>query len=177
MIIKSSQRAKHQALAVHLLKKRDDDDYDQTVTVSNGRYIWPQDDVKQALADMEEISRQSSRVQKDLYHVTINPSEPLTAEQWASVFERYEQEFGLEDLAFIEVTHDKKGRVHKHRVYERVDVDSGKAIQLSHTRIRNEFVARQVEFELGHQLTVGKHNRTIMLRLALECQHDILEWM
>lgn len=177
MIIKSSQRAKHQALAVHLLKHRDDDGYDQTITVSNGRYIWPQDDVKQALADMEDISRQSSRVQKDLYHVTINPSEPLTEEQWGSVFERYEQEFGLEELAFIEVTHDKKGRVHKHRVYERVNIDTGKAIQLSHTRIRNEFVARQVEFELGHQLTVGKHNRTIMLRLAEEGQHGILEWM
>ena len=177
MIIKSSQRAKHQALAIHLLKRRDDDGHEQTVTVSNARYIWPQDNVRQALDDMELISRQSDRVQKDLYHVTINPADPISEEEWDKVFELYEQEFGLEDLAFIEVTHDKKGRVHKHRVYERVGIDTGKAIQLSHTKIRNEFVARQVEYELGHQLTIGKHNRAIMLRLAEQGRDDVVDWM
>ena len=177
MIIKSSQRAKHQALAIHLLKRRDDDGHEQTVRVSNARYIWPQDNVRQALDDMEIISRQSDRVQKDLYHVTINPADPISEEEWDKVFELYEQEFGLEDLAFIEVTHDKKGRVHKHRVYERVGIDTGKAIQLSHTKIRNEYVARQLEYELGHPLTIGKHNRTIMLRLADQGREDVVEWM
>lgn len=177
MIIKSSQRAQHKELADHLTKRVDIDGETQRVAISNARYIWPQDNVHRALADMEIMSWQSARVQKDLYHVSISPSAELDDDQWQRAFDIYEEEFGLQELAYIEVAHDKKGRVHRHRVYERVDADTGKAIALPYTKIRNELVARQLEYVFGQPLTVGKHNRTVMLKLAEQGKHEIVAWM
>ena len=194
MIIKSSQRAGHGELAAHLVKSRDIDGTPQTVTVSGSRGLATKDsvagdlaandNVHTALQDMEIMSMASRRCQKDMYHISINPSQPMTPEDWDAVWEVYEAEFGLSHLPFIEVTHNKAARdggkprePHKHRVYERVDVDTGKAVHLNHTKVRNEKVARVVEFTLGHPLTVGKHNRTVIKQLEQDGQQDIIAWM
>ena len=177
MIIKSSQRAGHRELAAHLIKARDEDGSPQTVAITGYRNVMSVRSVKAALIDMEMMSWASPRTKKDLYHISMNPSEELSAEQWERAWETYEEEFGLSEHPYIEVTHDKKGRVHKHRVYERVDTETEKAIKLSFTKIRNELVARQLEYAFNHQLTVGKHNRTVMLKLAEQGKEDIVTWM
>ncbi|NEZ65157.1 hypothetical protein D0962_20665 [Leptolyngbyaceae cyanobacterium CCMR0082] len=179
MIIKSSQRAGHQELAVHLMKSRDIDGTPQTVTISGSRDLVNGDDVHQALRDMAILAMASSRCQKDLYHISLSPDQAMTAEDWEIVWQLYEGEFGLDHLPYVEVTHTKGDNrpPHRHRVYERVDVESCKAVQLSHTRIRNELVARKIEFALGHNLTIGKHNRTVLKRLEQDGQQEMVAWM
>ena len=177
MIIKSSQRAGHRQLAAHLIKSRDEDGEAQTVRITDHRHLMSAQSVHAALTDMEMMSWASPRTKKDLYHISMSPSEELTSEKWRRAWEIYETEFGLENHPFIEVTHDKKGRVHQHRVYERVDTETERSIKLSFTKIRNELVARQLEYEFGHALTVGKHNRTVMLKLAEQGKEDIVAWL
>lgn len=179
MIIKSSQRAGHAELAAHLVKAKDIDGTPQTVTVSGSRDLVSNDNVHTALRDMEILAMASQRCRKDLYHISMNPDQVMTDEDWQLAWDAYEKEFGLSHLPYIEVTHDKgeHRQPHKHRVYERVDIDTGKAVQLSHTRIRNEKVARTVEFELGHKLTVGKHNRTVIRQFTDDGREDIIAWM
>ena len=179
MIIKSSQRAGHRELAAHLMKCRDIDGTPQTVIISGSRDLVNGDDVHQALGDMAILAMASNRCQKDLYHISLNPDQPMTEQDWQTVWQLYEDEFGLNQLPYIEVTHAKGDNrpPHRHRVYERVDIKSCKAVQLSHTRIRNELVARKIEFALGHALTIGKHNRTVIKRLEQEGEHAMIAWM
>ncbi|MEM8610669.1 MAG: hypothetical protein AAGF93_01530 [Cyanobacteria bacterium P01_H01_bin.105] len=179
MIIKSSQRAGHTELAAHLMKRRDIDGTPQTVTISGSRDLVNGDDVHQALGDMAILAMASNRCQKDLYHISLSPAHPMTADDWETVWQLYEDEFGLSHLPYIEVTHTKGDNrpPHRHRVYERVDIESCKAVQLSHTRIRNELVARKIEFTLGHPLTIGKHNRTVIKRLEQDGEPEMIAWM
>lgn len=178
MIIKSSQRAGHAELAAHLVKTRDIDGTPQTVTISSSRQLPVNDNVRDALFLMRLMAKTSARCRKDLYHISLSPNHSMTDEDWQLAWGIYEQEFGLEHQPYIEVTHDKGDRpAHRHRVYERVDVNAGKALHLSHTRVRNEKVARQIEHGLGHPLTIGKHNRTVMWQLAEEGKDGIVAWM
>ncbi|MEM6254815.1 MAG: relaxase/mobilization nuclease domain-containing protein, partial [Cyanobacteria bacterium P01_D01_bin.156] len=177
MIIKSSQRSGVKSLANHLTKVIDFDGVEQEIIISGSRNLALHDDVHEALQCMEFMSQLSSRVEKHMYHISVSPAEELDEEQWGRAWWAYEAEFGLSDHPFIEVTHIKKGRIHKHRVYERVDTETCKAIELSFTRIRNEKVSRILEHQFGHDLTVGKHNRTVIKQLAEEGQHAIVAWM
>ena len=178
MIIKSSQRSGAAQLATHLTNGNDN----EKVIFSDSRYLIA-DDVHGALDDMEDIARMS-RCEKHLYHISINPSHPLDKKGWHKSWQLYEQEFGLQDNAFIEVTHHKNNRTHKHRVYERVtqkDDGTVKATQLSHTYPRNEKVARLIEYELSkkdrRKPTIGKHNKSVMTRLKAEGREDVVQWL
>lgn len=163
MIIKSSQRASPRQLAYHLIN----DDENEIITLSDQRGLLSKN-VMDALDDMELIS-QASRCEKHLYHISINPSEEIREDQWQIAWELYETEFSLEDLPYIEVTHVKPdGRRHKHRVYSRIDIDTGNAVTLSFTKVRNEKVSRILEYYFEHPLTPGKHNRSVITYLKKE---------
>ena len=172
MIIKSSSRSKASELASHLTNSEEN----EIIDFSDTRGLLAKG-VHDALEDMELLSKLSPYCQKHLYHVSINPEEMLRAEDWKTVWKKYEAEFGLTENAFIEVTHIKQGREHKHRVYERVRFEDGQAVSLPHTYQRNEKIARILEYELGQPLTLGKHNRSVMKRLQAEGRDDVVEWM
>ena len=190
MIIKSSQRAGHRNLAIHLVKAQDIDGTPQTVTFTGSRDLLIDETlgthqiVEEALQDMQILAMASQRCQKDLYHISISPDKEMSAADWATAWDMYEQEFGLSHLPYIEVMHAKdsangeRREPHVHRVYERVDTTTGLAVHLSHTRVRNEKVARLLEYALGHELTVGKHNRSVMQQLLAEGgAEDVVRWM
>jgi len=179
MIIKSSQRAGHQELAKHLMKQRDIDGTPQVVTVSGSRDLITGDDVYEALDDMAIMAQASDRCQKDLYHVSMSPAAPMDEEAWAVAWDAYEQEFGLQDQPFIEVTHAKGDNrpPHKHRCYSRVDIQTGRAVAISHNYVRNELVSRLIEYNFGHDLVIGKFNRSVMKRLRQEGENEIVAWM
>lgn len=134
------------------------------------------EDVHGALDDMELLS-EGSRCRQFLYHVSINPNRTMNAEEWQQAWRAYEEEYNLVDYPFVTVTHHKQGRTHQHRVYLRVDFETNKAIKLSFTKVRNEKVARLLEYELGHELTVGKHNQAIIERLQQEGRGEIAHWL
>ena len=171
MIIKSSQRWGTKQLADHLTNSEEN----EHIHFSDCRGIFA-DTVHDALDDMEDLSHRSTRCQKHLYHVSISPDRRMNKKEWAEVWQTYEAEFCLEDRPYIEVTHTKGGRIHKHRVYERVG-DDGRAVPLSYTYQRNEKVARILEYKMGQPLTVGKHNRIVMRQLLADGYQEVVDWM
>ena len=177
MIIKSSQRAGHKSLAAHLSKQRDEDGSPQTVTIIGCRNLLSASTVEAALDDMEIMSWASPKTQKDLYHVSMSPSEELTPDQWEEAWQRYDAEFGLGNYPYVEVQHEKLGRCHRHRVYERVDTETQRAIRLSFTKIRNEKVCRELEYVFGHSLVIGAHNKAVMTQLTKQGKDDVVAWM
>ena len=164
MIIKSSQRAGAKNLAHHLVS-----DENESVRVVGTQGIIASSSIQHALAEMQAIAY-ASRCSKHLYHVSISPApdHEMTELQWRRAWELHDQIQGTDNLAYLEVEHRKNVRTHRHRVYERVDYESGKALNLSWTRIKNERIARQLEHEFGHKLIQGRHNRSVSRILKKE---------
>ena len=66
-----------------------------------------------------------------LYSVSINPSAPLTREQYFSAIQEIEARLGLADQPRAVVFHVKDGREHAHVVWSRIDLERMQAIQMS----------------------------------------------
>lgn len=171
MILKSCERKNASRLADHLMNV----EMNERVTVLASRDLVRGDNVHRALAEMTAIGK-GTRCEFHLHHVSMNPSEELTPEQWDQAWATYEQEFGLIEQPFIEVEHHKEGRTHRHRVYDRV-TEQLKAVDFSHSWKRNELVGRQLEHEFGHQMTLGKHNQYVMGRLREDGLGHMADWM
>lgn len=163
MILKASCRAPG-GLAAHLLRT----DTNETVAITGSRGVEP--DVEAALMAFT-IMGATATARRPLLHIAASPSPddpPMTAGQWQEFWALYEREFALGDRAHVEVTHVKHGRRHVHRVYCRVHPDTGRVPSDSYMRIRNEYVARMTELQLGVPLTVGKFHRQVMARIRKE---------
>lgn len=171
MILKSSQRANAASLADHLTNAHDN----ERVRVLSSRDLVRGDDVHLALAEMNAISK-GTRCTQHLHHVMMNPDRDMTPDQWAQAWEAYEQEYGLEGQPFIEVEHHKEGRTHRHRVYDRI-TEQLKAVEFSNSYPRNEKIARVLEHEFGHELTIGKHNKAVMAQLRKDGLDHVVDWM
>lgn len=174
MIIKSSQRANRKQLAEHLAS-----DENERATVVNSGGVLAQD-VAGALAEMEAMAR-GTRCIKYMYHVSISPEETarMSREDWVRTWALHDQVHGLKGLPFVEVEHAKRGRdgaerVHRHRVYCRVD-ETGRARNLDWTRIKNERISRQMEAELGHAVVAGKHNLAVLSALRRDGLAELAE--
>ena len=145
MIVKSSQRSGARNLADHLKS-----DENESVRVVGSQGIVASSSISGALAEMKAIGM-ASRCNKHLFHVSISPDadKNMTETQWKRAWELHDEVQGTKGLTYIEVEHCKKKRTHRHRVYERVDHDTGKAINLGWTRIKNERIARQLQKNHG----------------------------
>lgn len=131
------------------------------------------DQVKE-LTDMASHARTLT----PLYHVHADP-EPGTPWDDATrsrYWRRFEQEFGFERQPFAAVRHVFDGRGHEHRVYKRTLTD-GTAIRLDHDYARIEKINRLHEFEEGHRLTPGAHNRAVAAAFEREGRRDIAQRM
>lgn len=157
MIIKLSQRNNGAQLARHLIA-----DENERVSVTKIKDACGES-VSDVLAEFEAISS-GARCIKPLAHIMLSPSqdESMDENKWARLGEMIEEVHGLGGRAFVEVEHEKNGRVHRHRVYCRVDHLTGKAVNMSHTHRKNELIARQAEIEFGHALIKGKHNKAVI---------------
>jgi len=174
MIIKSSQRGQGQKLAQHLVNESEN----ERVEIGDSRLLFLKEEkaIHEALSLIELMAAQAPLCKNPFYHVSVNPDCHLSEEQWSQVWQIYEKEYNLEHQAFVEVVHTKKGRSHKHRVYSRV-TDEGKVLKMSFNHPRNEKIARRLEYEFAHPLTMGKHNRSVINRLQDEGLSEIVRWM
>ena len=91
---------------------------------------------------------------KPLYHAQINPDRVLSSEEWEKAVEIFEKEMGFENQPRAVVLHEYKGREHYHLVYSRID-EEGKAISDSWNYLHHEKAAREIERELGLEITQG----------------------
>ncbi|MCG8029938.1 MAG: relaxase/mobilization nuclease domain-containing protein [Candidatus Thiodiazotropha taylori] len=120
MILKLSLRGNRQQLADHLAS-----DENERVSPAGSRGVMSED-MGGAMAEMEAQAK-GSTTQKYLIHVSLSPSpgEEMTPAKWARAWEVFEQVQGLENHAYSAVEHEKQDRTHQHRVYSRVDMDTG----------------------------------------------------
>ena len=110
-------------------------------------------DLKETLDDWRSDS-QGENCTKPLYHAQINPDRALSREEWDKAVSLFEKEMGFENQPRVMVLHEYKGREHLHLVYSRID-ENGKAISDSWNYLHHEKAAREIERELGLEITQG----------------------
>ena len=106
--------------------------------------------IGQAFYEMKAVAS-GTRCKNFFYHAHLNPKEHerLTPEQWEWAVDELEKRLGLEGQARFVVQHEKKGRIHRHVVWSRIDVDRMRAIPNNDDYKEHQAVARQLEKEFG----------------------------
>lgn len=154
MILKGSQRAGGQNLAVHLL--RTDDNEHVRLHELRG---FAGDDLKAAFKEVEAIAR-GTNCRQYLFSLSLSPPEGERVP--VSVFEdtvaRIEKQLGLEGQPRALVFHEKEGRRHAHAVWSRIDADTMTARPLPFFKNRLRDIARDLYLEHGWKMPRGFAN-------------------
>jgi hypothetical protein len=147
MIIKSDIRGGYRSAADYL-KEQGENEVIRTVEISDP----DAKSLDEAFHNMWTVSCKS-RVQKPLHHISINPykDERLTDDQVLKIVERCEEKYGykLDHHQRVIVEHIKDGRQHFHVMWNRVSLDTGKAVWPGHHWKKSKQAAREMERELG----------------------------
>lgn len=160
MILKGNIRANGAELARHLMNDRheiDPADSFQPVSRGNERVEvaevrgFAANDLAGAFAEAEAIAA-GTRCTKPLYSLSINPSQPMSREQYAQAVDRIEDKLGLTDQARAVVFHTKNGREHCHVVWSRIDHEKMQARHMEFDRQKLREVARELVREFGHEM-------------------------
>lgn len=149
MILKGNQRAGGTDLATHLMNAFDN----ERVEVAQIRGTVAEH-LHGAFAEYEALAA-GTRCKEPLYSLSVNPSAPLSREQYYAAIDRIEQRLGLSGQARAVVFHVKHGREHAHVVWCRIDPAKMRAVQLSHDRQKLRSLARELAMEYGLELPEG----------------------
>jgi len=149
MILKGSQRTGGSDLATHLLNEFDNDDI--AVAEMKGTVAGS---LHGALAEYEAAAS-GTRCEKPLYSLSINPSAPITRNQYKSAIARIEHRLGLTGQKRAVVFHVKNGREHCHVVWSRINVKTMTAIPISHDHLKLRTLARELAAEFNLSLPPG----------------------
>ena len=143
MIIKGGSRCNRRFFARHLLNARDNERV-RVVELTG----FAHDSVEDAFRDMEAIAR-GTRCKNFFYHADLNPreNEHLTEAQWGQAVDTLERHLGLDGQARLVIEHEKQGRIHRHVVWSRIDIDAMTARPDSLTYQKHESAAREIERE------------------------------
>ena len=131
MILKGSQRGNGADLAIHLMNGFDN----ERVEVAEV-YGTVAGDLMGAFAEFEAVAR-GTKAKQHLYSLSINPSAPLSREEYNEAIAIIEGRLGLTDQPRAIVFHVKKdrdgiGREHCHVVWSRIDVERMRAVHMAH---------------------------------------------
>jgi len=149
MILKGNQRAGGADLATHLMNEFDND----LVEVAEIRGTVAQD-LHGAFGEYEAVAA-GTRCKEPLYSLSINPSAPISRDQYRAAIDRIEQRLGLSGQARAVVFHVKHGREHCHVVWSRIDTAKMRAVQLSHDRQKLRGLSQELAHEFGLTLPDG----------------------
>jgi hypothetical protein len=120
------------------------------------------DTLREALEQMQEVSRDHPRLKNFMYHADFNPREHdrLSEDQWERAFEIFEKERGIPaGQQRIVFEHEKEGRVHRHVIWLRLNLETMRASpdgldwKIAHT------ASRKIANELGLQKVIGPLDR------------------
>ena len=142
MIIKGKQAGNVRFWSQHLL--RDDTNERAEIMEISGLLS---DNLPDALCEMQAIAVQSRSQGNFMYSANINPqaNEQLTPEQWQQAVDTLEKNLGLEGHQRVVVEHEKFGRVHRHVIWNRVDVDTLRVADIGGNYRIHEKTARELE--------------------------------
>lgn len=159
MILQGNIRGNGAKLARHLLNDRqpDPEASHQPAQIGNERVEVAQlrgfaaTDLAGAFAEAEAIAT-GTKSTKPLYSLSINPSQPMSREEYGRAVDRIEQKLGLTDQPRAVVFHVKHGREHCHVVWSRIDHEKmqAKHMEFDHQKLRE--VARELVREFGHDM-------------------------
>jgi hypothetical protein len=154
MILKGSQRAGSQQLAAHLLKTLDNEHVE-----AHELRGFASDDLHAALQEIYAVSR-GTRAKQFMFSLSLNPPdhERLPVAVFETAIEATEQKLGLTGQPRAVVFHEKEGRRHAHVVWSRIDIETMKAINLPHFKLKLRDVSRQLYMEHGWQMPRGLVN-------------------
>jgi len=112
-----------------------------------------------SLREMEAIAAQSRCGGNFMYQANINPrgEERLTEAQWREAIDTLENHLGLAGHQRVVVEHEKAGRVHRHVVWNRVDVETLRVADIGGNYFAHERVARTLELKFDLQRTASLH--------------------
>ena len=108
-------------------------------------------ELRDALIEMGEIA-EHTRCKNFFYQANFNPTadERLTEDQWQRAFEIFEKHRGIpQGQARIVYEHEKEGRVHRHVIWSRIDLDKMKAWPDSLDAKISHAASREISEELG----------------------------
>ncbi|MEM9734294.1 MAG: relaxase/mobilization nuclease domain-containing protein [Pseudomonadota bacterium] len=154
MILKGSQRAGARELAYHLLNTRDNDHI--TVHEVSG---FVSDDVVEALNEAYAIS-QATRCRQFLFSLSLNPpeGENVSIRDFETAIAKAEERLGLCGQPRAVIFHEKEDRRHAHCVWNRIDISSMTAIQLSHYKNKLTSLSQELYLEHDWVLPAGLRN-------------------
>ena len=160
MILKGNIRAGGQELARHLMNDRHEIDPEasfQPSKIGNERVElaelrgFASSDLAGAFAEIEGVAA-GTNCTKPIYSLSINPSQPMTRDQYGHAIERLEKKLGLEDQARAVVFHVKDGREHCHVAWSRIDLEKMQARHMEFDRQKLREVARELVRDFGHDM-------------------------
>jgi hypothetical protein len=149
MILKGNQRAGAADLATHLSNEYDN----ERIEIAEVRGTVA-DDLHGALAEIEAVAA-GTRCREPLYSLAINPSAPISRDQYMAAIDHVEGKLGLTGQPRAVIFHVKNGREHCHVVWSRIDLDTMTAIPLSHDRMKLRTCARELAHAYGLTLPAG----------------------
>lgn len=152
MILKGSQRAGGADLAAHLLNEATN----ERIELAEVRGTVAHD-LAGAFAEYEAVAC-GTRCKEPLYSLSINPSAPLTREQYAAAINHIEKRLGLQGRARAVVFHDKNDREHCHVVWCRIDTDKMRAVHMGHDHQKLRALSRDLAGKFGLDLPPGLAN-------------------
>ncbi|MDR3485311.1 MAG: relaxase/mobilization nuclease domain-containing protein [Bradyrhizobium sp.] len=120
------------------------------------------DNLGAALRIMQAIARQSRSRGNFMYQANINPraDEILTPAQMMEAVERLERNLGLAGHQRVIVEHVKHGRRHWHAIWNRVDVETLKVVDITGNFAAHARTSRELERAFGLSPTPSPAGRT-----------------
>ncbi len=160
MILKGNIRAGGQELARHLMNDRHEIDPEasfQPPKIGNERVElaelrgFASNDLAGAFAEIEGVAA-GTNCTKPIYSLSINPSQPMSRDDYSRAIERLEQKLGLEDQPRAVVFHVKDGREHCHVAWSRIDLERMQARHMEFDRQKLRETARELVRDFGHDM-------------------------
>jgi hypothetical protein len=151
MVIKGASRRNAAWWTRHLLKDKEND----RVSLIETRGLIDSD-LKSMMQEMKQVASLSGNCKNFMYIASFNPQahEQLSEQQWERMLEIFEEERGIPaNQPRIVVEHEKKGRTHRHVIWQRTDLETMRAFADGlNPRICQE-AAQKIELELGLERT------------------------
>ncbi|MDJ0920575.1 MAG: relaxase/mobilization nuclease domain-containing protein [Henriciella sp.] len=156
MILVGNQRAGARDLALHLLK--DENDHVHVHEIKG----FVATDLMGAFKETEAIAK-GTKCRQFLFSLSLNPPEHerCTVQDFEKAIDKVEVKLGLTDQPRAIVFHEKEGRRHCHTVWSRIDTDTMKAIQLSHSKKKLISLSKELYLTHGWRLPAGHIDRKL----------------
>jgi hypothetical protein len=119
------------------------------------------DNLRDGLLEMQTDAKHT-RLENFFYQANFNPSlgETLTEEQWQRTFEIFEKHRGIpEGTPRIVYEHEKEGRTHRHVIWSRVNIDTGRAWSDALDAKKCHAASREISEELGLERSISPYDK------------------